>query len=69
VLVIEEKRGIIESQLKEYFYDFPGSKPDRMVGKTDENGDDLIPWIGELSPRLLAPIVAPNSVCPPRRVR
>lgn len=58
VLVIEEKRGIIESQLKEYFYDFPGSKPDRMVGKTDENGEDLIPWIGELSPRLLAPIVA-----------
>lgn len=58
VLVIEEKRGIIESQLKEYFYDFPGSKPDRMVGKTDEHGNDLIPWIGELSPRLLAPIVA-----------
>jgi indolepyruvate ferredoxin oxidoreductase len=58
VLVIEEKRGIIESQLKEYFYDFPGSKPDRMVGKTDENGEDLIPWIGELSPRLLAPIIA-----------
>ncbi|MEW6639120.1 MAG: indolepyruvate ferredoxin oxidoreductase family protein [Pseudomonadota bacterium] len=58
VLVIEEKRGIIESQLKEYFYDFPGSKPERMVGKTDENGDDLIPWTGELSPRLLAPIVA-----------
>jgi len=58
VLVIEEKRGIIESQLKEYFYDFPGSKPQRMVGKTDEHGEDLVPWIGELSPRLLAPIVA-----------
>lgn len=58
VLVIEEKRGIVESQLKEYFYDFPGSKPERMVGKTDEYGADLIPWIGELSPRLLAPIVA-----------
>src|SRR5215468_11271326 len=58
VLVVEEKRGIIESQLKEYFYDFPGSKPERMVGKTDEHGEDLIPWIGELSPRLLAPIVA-----------
>ncbi|MGO9358453.1 MAG: indolepyruvate ferredoxin oxidoreductase family protein [Xanthobacteraceae bacterium] len=58
VLVIEEKRGIIESQLKEYFYDFPGRKPERMVGKTDEHGADLIPWVGELSPRLLAPIVA-----------
>ncbi len=58
ILVIEEKRGIIESQLKEYFYDFPGHKPDRMVGKTDESGQDLIPWVGELSPRLLAPIIA-----------
>jgi indolepyruvate ferredoxin oxidoreductase len=58
ILVVEEKRGIIESQLKEYFYDFPGSKPERMVGKTDETGADLIPWTGELSPRLLAPVVA-----------
>ena len=58
VLVIEEKRGIIESQFKEYFYDWPGAKPQRMVGKNDENGERLVPWTGELSPRLLAPIVA-----------
>jgi indolepyruvate ferredoxin oxidoreductase len=58
ILVVEEKRGIIESQLKESFYDFPGSKPKRMVGKTDQTGAELIPWVGELSPRLLAPIVA-----------
>ncbi len=58
ILVVEEKRGIIESQFKEYFYDLPGSKPQQMVGKTDEEGGDLIPWTGELSPRLLAPIVA-----------
>ncbi|MEZ5649487.1 MAG: indolepyruvate ferredoxin oxidoreductase family protein [Burkholderiaceae bacterium] len=58
ILVIEEKRGIIESQFKEYFYDYPGDKPQRMVGKQDENGHDLVPWIGELSPRRLAGIVA-----------
>src|SRR5215831_9032631 len=58
ILVIEEKRGIIESQFKEYFYDYPGHKPERMVGKTDENNHPLVPWIGELSPRLLAPIIA-----------
>ncbi len=58
ILVVEEKRGIIESQFKEYFYDLPGTKPELMVGKTDEEGRDLIPWIGELSPRLLAPILA-----------
>ena len=58
ILVVEEKRAIIESQFKEYFYDYPGKKPDRMVGKHDEDGQRLIPWTGELSPRQLAPIVA-----------
>lgn len=58
VLVVEEKRGIIESQFKEHFYDWPGDKPKKMVGKHDSKGDPLIPWTGELSPLLLAPIVA-----------
>lgn len=58
ILVIEEKRGIIESQFKEYFYDYPGHKPEHMVGKSDENNEPLVPWVGELSPRLLAPIIA-----------
>jgi indolepyruvate ferredoxin oxidoreductase len=58
VLVIEEKRGIIESQFKEHFYDYPGRKPKRMVGKEDENGARLVPWVGELSPLELAEIVA-----------
>ncbi|MEM9106748.1 MAG: indolepyruvate ferredoxin oxidoreductase family protein, partial [Pseudomonadota bacterium] len=58
VLVVEEKRGIIESQFKEYFYDYPGAKPEHMVGKRDENGERLIPWTGELTPLQLAPLVA-----------
>ncbi|MDH3589302.1 MAG: indolepyruvate ferredoxin oxidoreductase family protein [Gammaproteobacteria bacterium] len=58
VLVVEEKRGIIESWFKEAFYDHPGHKPQRMVGKQDELGKKLIPWVGELSPLSLAPIVA-----------
>ena len=58
VLVIEEKRGIIESQFKEYFYDRPGRKPDRMVGKFDEKEQPLVPWVGELSPVEIAGIVA-----------
>tara|TARA_R110002110_G_scaffold106423_6_gene266805 strand:- start:3806 stop:7204 length:3399 start_codon:yes stop_codon:yes gene_type:complete len=58
LLVIEEKRGIIESQLKEAFYDWPGSKPARMVGKHDENLDELVPWTGELSPLTLVPVLA-----------
>jgi len=58
VLVVEEKRGIIESELKEALYDYQSDKPSRMVGKYDEEGRPLIPWVGELSPGLLAPIVA-----------
>ena len=58
ILIVEEKRGIIESQFKEQFYDNPGHKPERMVGKYDETNTPLVPWTGELSPRLLAPIVA-----------
>ena len=58
VLVVEEKRGIIESQFKEYFYDYPGRKPKHLAGKADENGMRLVPWVGELSPLQLAPIVA-----------
>ncbi len=58
VMVIEEKRGIIESQFKEHFYDWPGRKPERMVGKYDEEMKPLVPWTGELSPRLLLPLIA-----------
>jgi len=58
VLVVEEKRGIIESELKENLYDYQSDKPSRMVGKYDEDGNPLIPWTGELNPALLAPIVA-----------
>jgi indolepyruvate ferredoxin oxidoreductase len=58
LLVIEEKRGIIESQLKEYFYDFPGQKPVRMVGKRDETGARLVPWTRELGAVMLAEIIA-----------
>ncbi|MGY0217525.1 indolepyruvate ferredoxin oxidoreductase family protein [Endozoicomonadaceae bacterium StTr2] len=58
VLVIEEKRGIIESQIKEAM-----SEPDRpgevlITGKQNEIGDPLIPYVGELSPSLLAPFIA-----------
>ena len=58
ILVVEEKRGIIESQLKEFIYDHKGARPDLIVGKFDENDNELITWVGELSPTLLAPLVA-----------
>jgi indolepyruvate ferredoxin oxidoreductase len=58
VLVVEEKRGIIESQLKEYIYDRAVAKPKLILGKHDEAGAPLISWVEELSPSGLAPIIA-----------
>ncbi|HPE32222.1 MAG TPA: hypothetical protein PLV61_13605, partial [Parvularculaceae bacterium] len=58
VLVVEEKRGIIESQLKEFIYDRAVDKPKRILGKHDEDGERLISWVDELSPSMLAPILA-----------
>lgn len=58
VLVIEEKRGIIESQLKEYIYDRAVAKPKLILGKHDEASAPLISWVEELTPSMLAPIIA-----------
>jgi len=58
VLVIEEKRGIIESQLKEYLYGRDCKKPKTIVGKYDEQGAPLVSWVNELIPSALARIIA-----------
>ncbi len=58
VLVIEEKRSFIESQLKEALYALPESDRPRVVGKTDENGKTLLPGTGILSPALIARVIA-----------
>ena len=40
VLVVEEKRQVIEYQLKEELYAWePGARPPRVVGKFDDNGE------------------------------
>ncbi|GHF72174.1 indolepyruvate ferredoxin oxidoreductase family protein [Seohaeicola zhoushanensis] len=56
ILVVEEKRGLIETQLRDYLYDDP--KRPMIAGKTDETGAPLIPWTGELSPTLLVNRIA-----------
>ncbi|MBM3405812.1 MAG: indolepyruvate ferredoxin oxidoreductase family protein [Betaproteobacteria bacterium] len=56
VLVIEEKRSIIESQLKEILYGLE-QRP-LVTGKRDERDAPLVPEAGELSPAILARIIA-----------
>ena len=58
ILVVEEKRSIIEDQLTSQLYNYPvGSRP-RVVGEFDESGIDLLPNLGELTPAMVALAIA-----------
>ncbi len=58
ILVVEEKRSIIEDQLTSQLYNYPvGSRP-RVIGEFDEDGRDLLPNLGELTPAMIALAVA-----------
>ncbi len=58
ILVVEEKRGVIEPQLKELAYHWPADTRPRIVGKTDEEGRPLIPETGEISAEMVARVIA-----------
>ncbi len=57
LFVVEERRSIVETQLKELTFHWPADRRPRIVGKTDEAGVPLIPSTGETSPKLLARVV------------
>jgi indolepyruvate ferredoxin oxidoreductase len=57
IVVVEEKLSFIESQMKEQFYNFDGSRPS-IVGKHDENGEWILPSTGELTPAKIAGVIA-----------
>ena len=58
ILVVEEKRSIIEDQLTSQLYNSPvGSRP-RVIGEFDEHGNDLLPNLGELTPAMVALAIA-----------
>src|SRR5690606_25450413 len=50
ILVIEEKRPLIESQLRDVLYDRPDGARPRIIGKRDGDGRPLLPAAGELTP-------------------
>ena len=58
IIVIEEKRPLIEDQLKALLYDRAAGGRPRVVGKRDEAGAPLMPSAGELSPSLIAQVIA-----------
>jgi indolepyruvate ferredoxin oxidoreductase len=58
VLVIEEKRAVIENQLKEQLYNWHADVRPRVIGKFDEQDDWILPSTGELTPARIARVIA-----------
>ncbi len=61
IIVVEEKRSFIESQMKEQMYNWTGTdgrtRPS-VVGKYDESGNWILPSTGELTPAMIAIVIA-----------
>ncbi|MEH6616488.1 MAG: indolepyruvate ferredoxin oxidoreductase family protein [Porticoccus sp.] len=58
ILVIEEKRSVIEDQLTSHLYNWPVDKRPRVVGEYDEYRELLVTNLGELTPALIAKVIA-----------
>jgi indolepyruvate ferredoxin oxidoreductase len=65
ILVVEEKRQLIEYQLKEQLYNWREDVRPKVIGKYDDKGEWTLPHVpwqlpaaGELSPAMIARVVA-----------
>jgi indolepyruvate ferredoxin oxidoreductase len=58
ILVVEEKRALIENQLKEQLYNWRADVRPRVIGKFDEEGVWILPSTGELTPGQIARAIA-----------
>ncbi len=58
VLVVEEKRPVIELQLKAQLYNWDTAERPRVVGKFNEAGEWLLPSAGELTAGVVAQVIA-----------
>jgi len=58
IIVVEEKRGVIESQLKEQLYNWQAKLRPLIIGKHDERGNWILPSAGELTPARIARVLA-----------
>ena len=56
IIVVEEKRGLIEDQVKELLYNAP-DRPARIIGKRDEAGTRLLPETNELEADAIARVL------------
>ena len=57
VIVFEEKRPLIEDQVKEIMFN-QVNRPKRIIGKRDENNKNLMVSTGELTPDFVSEVIA-----------
>lgn len=58
ILVVEEKRGLVEDQLREQLFNRRDAHWPVIYGKQDDRGVPLVPSTGELSPSIVAKAIA-----------
>jgi indolepyruvate ferredoxin oxidoreductase len=58
ILVVEEKRALVENQLKEQLYNWSENVRPRVIGKFDESGEWILPSADELTPARIARVIA-----------
>jgi indolepyruvate ferredoxin oxidoreductase len=58
ILVVEEKRALIENQLKEQLYNWKESVRPKVIGKFDEERNWILPSADELTPARIARVLA-----------
>ncbi|OAN56051.1 indolepyruvate ferredoxin oxidoreductase [Paramagnetospirillum marisnigri] len=58
ILVVEEKRSVVEEQLKAQLYNWREDVRPRVVGEFDEAGAWTLPAAGELTPAQIARVIA-----------
>src|SRR3546814_14649512 len=57
ILVVEEKRAVIENQVKEQLYNWRADARPRVIRTFDEEADWLLPSIGELPHARIARLI------------
>ena len=58
LLVVEEKRPLVEDQLKNQLYHWPDDRRPKVVGKKDLGGNDLLPAVWGFGPDQVAKAIA-----------
>ncbi|WP_375176397.1 indolepyruvate ferredoxin oxidoreductase family protein [Marinobacter mobilis] len=58
ILVVEEKRGLIEDQIRTQLYGWQDQSRPNIIGKRDDQGNELLPSISELTPAMVARAIA-----------